>query len=401
MKVLFQVPFFAPGVARLPVVWDESIPTACTDGQRIRWNPKWFDKCQDQELVTVMCEEVGHCMLGHLWRAPGGAEWPIWNQACDQAVRNMMAEFAEQVKGRRLADPFPFPEPEKSAPNPSYRGMAEEQIYNILASKKPPGGGGNKQGNQPGGGVRGRGKGQPQPGNGQPQPGQGSGQPEPFAEFEQPKVAEPEAKKMKTDWDATLLQAIEASKGRGSVPAGLRRFVDEMLTPKVPWWELLRSFLREQCNDDWNWMKPNTYMDECPFILPSLDSEAMSAVVFGKDTSGSVDRKLLATFIGEEQNCLDDMKPSKLVDICCDSAIHKVAEYFPGDEISKDAPGGGGTSFVPIFEHVEKMEVPPKCVVILTDLDGQFPDEEPPYPVIWVVYGGRKSAPFGEVIQAE
>ena len=114
MRVLFQVPFFAPGVAKLPVVWDKSIPTAATDGKRIRWNPDWFDAMPDVCLPTVLCHEVCHALLGHLWRAPVGAEWDVWNQATDHAVNLMLKEFSELVMGKRLADPFPFPDPQDS-----------------------------------------------------------------------------------------------------------------------------------------------------------------------------------------------------------------------------------------------------------------------------------------------
>ena len=147
LKVLFQVPFFAPGLCKLPVVWDPGIPTACTDGKRIRFNPEFFDTCTDQQAVTVVCEEVGHCLLGHLWRAPAGADWDMWNAACDHSVRNIMREYAETVTSSRLADPFPMPDPvEAFAPDPVYRGVAEEVIYNRLAGKKPPGGAGGGPG---------------------------------------------------------------------------------------------------------------------------------------------------------------------------------------------------------------------------------------------------------------
>lgn len=414
LKVVFQVPFFAAGVSKLPVVWDETIPTACTDGERIRYNPNWFDKWNDQEAVTVLCEEVGHCLLGHLWRAPEACDWKLWNQACDQEVRNMMAEFAEKRKAKGLADPFPFPDPEKSTPNPVYRGMAAEIIYQILASQPKSKQPGNQQQQQQGGSSQqkpgagkpqpGKGAGKPQPGKGPPKPGAGDGEPEPFAEFEQPKKgdaqAEQKAKQQQNQWQSTLIQSLAAAKGQGHVPAGLKRFCDELINPKLPWWEILRSFLREQCNDDYCWTTPNPYYDDCEFILPAMESERMGTVIMAKDTSGSIDKRLLATFIAEEQNCLDDMRPDKIVDICCDSAIHRVKEYTQGDKVDGDAPGGGGTSFVPIFDYIEEHDIRPKCLVIFTDLDGAFPKREPDYPVLWVRYNTNKKAPFGETVEA-
>src|SRR5512139_3030623 len=98
MLVLFNVPFFAIGVAKMPVVWDDSIPTASTDGKVIKWSGKWFDSLPDPVLPTVLCHEVCHCLFGHLWRVPSGnCDWDIWNQATDHAVNLMLKEFSQQI----------------------------------------------------------------------------------------------------------------------------------------------------------------------------------------------------------------------------------------------------------------------------------------------------------------
>jgi len=405
MKVLFTVPFFAPGVAKLPVEFDPGVPTACTDGQNIRWNPEWFDKLSDPELVTVLCHEVAHCLLGHVWRAPGGADWEVWNEATDHAVNLMLTEFSELVMAKRLADPFPFPQPADAyCANPAFKGKAEEVIYNLLAQGKRGGNGSSPAGGcgaSQASGAQPAGKGRKPPGGGKaPQPGPFPGSMPSFGQIAKPPggAADPAQKKLGNDWENTLVQCAQMSKGRGDLPAGMERFVDSVVNPEVPWWERLAAWLREQASDDWNWMKPNQYFDESEFILPSLDSEKIGAVVFATDTSGSIDRDVLAHFQSEKQACLDDLRPRKLVDICCDSAIHSVKEYQLGDTIDKRAPGGGGTDFRPVFAHVAKMDMPPKCLVYLTDLDGSFPDKDPGFPVLWVVYGGGEGkAPFGEV----
>jgi predicted metal-dependent peptidase len=434
MRLLFLVPFFAPGVMKLPVVWDNGQKYACTDGKKIKWNTEHFDSCKDEELVTVMCEEVGHNMLGHLWRAPVGADWKTWNRACDQVVRNMMAEFSEKVMAKGLADPFPFPNKETHSPDPKYRGMSEEEVYASMIRDQQQQGGQQPQQQppQPGAGKPQPGAGKPQPGAGKPgpqlpgkkskpgqqpgqgkpqpgpaQPGQGQGLPQPgepeeFAEFEQPAGADAlEKEKLKTSWDGTMLAAVQAAKGRGDLPGFMKEFAEEFVSPKIGWWEVLRSLLREQCNDDWNWMKPSPYFDDSPFILPDLDAEKIGTIVFATDTSGSINLKLLSIFQTEKQNALDEMNPTKLVDIYCDTQIHKVAEYTPGETIDRDCPGRGGTSFIPVFEHIEQSGEVPKVLVFFTDLDGTFPAEDPGYPVIWVVYGDKRHVPFGEVIVAD
>lgn len=405
MRVLFQVPFFAPGVVKLPVEFtdDPKVPTACTDGGKIVWNGKWFDKLKDEEIVTVLCHEVSHCMLGHLWRAPAAAKvdadsWNKWNQATDHAVNLMLKEFSAEVMQRRLADPFPFPDPQDAyCADPAYQGMAEEQIFARMP-KQPKGPKGGKPGNQPGSMPSFGQFSQPsnQPGS---QPAQGSGQGQATGQAAGP--AQP-GQNLQNSWEATLIQSVKiAAKSQGKVPAGLERYVGELINPKVPWTELVRQWLREQAADDWDWMKPNTYFDESDFILPSLNSERMGPIVFATDTSGSITDEILKKFRTEKQSCLDDLKPAKLVDIYCDAKIHLVKEYTVGDTIGEKAPGGGGTDFRPVFEHADTLTQTPKCLVYLTDLMGTFPEKEPPYPVLWVCWDQGQKAPWGETVYAD
>lgn len=407
LRVLFNVPFFAPGVAKLPIVWDDTIPTACTDGKEIRWNPEWFDTLDDPVLVTVLCHEVCHPLLGHLWRMPAGGDHELWNQAADHAVNLMLKEFGAQVTSRRLANPFPFPDPQDAyCANPKYSGWSEEAVFADLIKNQPPQpkqGSKSPQSGSGGKSIQSGAKGSPTgqgSGKAPPQNGSGSGR-KPFGEFTTGKGTTEQRKKDQNDWQNTLLQSVAAAKGRGDVPGCVSRFVEELMNPKVPWVELLRNWLREKAEDDWNWLRPNPYFSDSDFILPSLDSERMGAIVFATDTSGSINERILAQFQAEKQGCLDDMKPAKLIDIYCDAKITLEKEYRVGEQIECNAPGGGGTSFVPVFKRLSEFTEKPKLLVYLTDLDGSFPEREPDFPVLWVAYGSRDKAPFGEVVKAE
>jgi predicted metal-dependent peptidase len=219
-----------------------------------------------------------------------------------------------------------------------------------------------------------------------------------FGQFAKPIDPESaESKKARSDWEGKLINSIAACKGRGELPGGLAKLVEELVNPKVPWQDILRSWLREQAADDWDWLTPAMEYDDSGFILPSLKSERVGTVVFATDTSGST-MGSWAAFQAEKQACLDDLRPSCLLDIYCDSAIQDTRSYTPGERIRLDVPGGGGTDFRPVFKAADKLTPLPKCLVYLTDLDGTFPDEPPPYPVIWVVVGESREVPFGEVV---
>jgi len=198
-----------------------------------------------------------------------------------------------------------------------------------------------------------------------------------------------------------LIQSARIAAGRGDLPGDLSKLVAAICSPKVHWRDVLRSWLREQCSDDWDFTRPAMEYSDSGFLLPSMHSDKVGAVVFASDWSGSTYGELVQQFHAEKQECLDSMRPSKLVDIGFDTRVLAVNEYVPGDTIDPTIKGGGGTSFKPIWKHLETMQPAAKCVVVLTDLDGVFGDD-PGIPVVWCVFGGNKGpAPFGQVINIE
>jgi predicted metal-dependent peptidase len=64
-------------------------------------------------------------------------------------------------------------------------------------------------------------------------------------------------------------------------------------------------------------------------------------------------------FFGEMRGVLEDVKPENLYVIWCDAEVHRVDQVEDvGDLITlkgKGAPGGGGTSFVPVFQAVKEL----------------------------------------------
>jgi len=66
--------------------------------------------------------------------------------------------------------------------------------------------------------------------------------------------------------------------------------------------------------------------------------------------------------------------------------------------LPKQIGGGGGTSFVPVFDWITAAELRPDLMLYFTDAEGYFPATAPDYPVIWLVKG-RGKVPWGERIQ--
>ena len=95
--LLLDAPFFGSLIVRLPLVRDDSRGTFCTDGQVIRYNRDYADTLGDEERKYVLCHEVMHCALGHLWRT-AGRDMTTWNKACDYVVNQMLDDYAATAK---------------------------------------------------------------------------------------------------------------------------------------------------------------------------------------------------------------------------------------------------------------------------------------------------------------
>jgi len=177
-----------------------------------------------------------------------------------------------------------------------------------------------------------------------------------------------------------------------------KELVEKIISTKVDWRSLLRDFLSTTAQEDWNFARPNTRFEDTGFLMPSLHNEKAGHIVFAADTSGSINSQLLAEYIAEAQQALDELSPEKLTVIYCDAAIQAIKEYEPGDKIDVETVGRGGTDFRPVFDHFNKADELPKVLVYLTDLCGDFPTEAPEYPVLWITEYDQE-APFGETIK--
>jgi predicted metal-dependent peptidase len=373
--LVFEQPFFAALAMSLKVVEDPSRPTFCVDGKHMYVNPKFADTLNDQELGTVIAHEVLHCALGHLWRLTplSHPDKDIRNQAQDYEANEMLDDANKAVKNRPAPFPFTGVLSEGLCLDGRFKGMGAEKIYTTLMSEKPPHGGDGPGGDGAQGNPPSMGECEPSPGN------------------------QSEQKQMQQDWQQKVIQAAQACKNKGDIPAAMQRLVEQMTKTVVDWKAILREFCR-RATDDYSFSHPNRRYSDNEFILPSLHSERLGKLVFAIDTSGSIPPDMLSEFIGQAQLILDELLPESLEVICCDAEIASRQDYYPGDTIAPDAPGGGGTDFRPVFKALTDDVI---AVVYLTDMYGVFPETEPEVPTLWVSYGGKEKPPFGQLVEVE
>jgi predicted metal-dependent peptidase len=269
--------FFAALALRLDAApaWD--VPTLATDGERLLFNPEYALSLSEREVVGVVSHEVLHCALGH--HARRGMRDPLrWNIACDLAVNPVLLGAGFDLpRGRLLPGegefigwPTGLSAEEYYARLPDNGGQSADESRDSDSANGSTGddGDGASPGDDPGGcgSVRVAGDGSP---------------------------AQQQASEAR--WQVAVAQAarMAEARGKGDLPSGLARAVEEILWPIVRWREILREFLTRAARNDYRWNRPNRRFVGRRSYLPSMTGDSLGEVVVAVDTSGSIGQEEL------------------------------------------------------------------------------------------------------------
>jgi predicted metal-dependent peptidase len=135
-------------------------------------------------------------------------------------------------------------------------------------------------------------------------------------------------------------------------------------------------------------------------IFPSLRSAQLEIVV-ALDTSGSISEEEIAQYLSGI-NALKGQLRARITLLACNAKLAAqgpwIYEPLEDFKLPQELTGGSGTSFKPVFEYVAREMQQPDLLVYFTDADGEFPEQMPVFPVIWLVKGKHK-VPWGQRIQ--
>jgi predicted metal-dependent peptidase len=203
----------------------------------------------------------------------------------------------------------------------------------------------------------------------------------------------------KVEWEAAVTAAKHTMKAMGVGSSGIDRIFGKVTQPEYDWVSVLRHIFNKTVGtgrQTWEHLDPE-------FVIrgigaPGRINYGAGFVIVADDSSGSIDDAMLSTFMGHTGVIIDDVRPKELLICQCDDMIHEWRYVQGGSELPKKVLGGGGTSFIPVFDRIEKEQLKPDVVVYFTDMYGSFPSKPPSYPVIWASITPNITAPFGEVI---
>ncbi len=407
-------------------VFDHRVPTAGTDGHRIYANPDFFDTLGPGEREFVLAHEVWHCALRHIERR-GDREPELWNVAIDLEVNRLLVdegmtpphdvllddlqtnaeerydrlEFERATLPHRI-EAFEEERQEQRRQHEARIEAGESEFYSHYADNGSEDGYYDEYGSHherpTDVAVNERGRLADTHIEGALAPHEAD---EPTDRPTDPDF-QPRGDRIGEEVWARRIQiaAQQVELRGGTIPGHLRWEIEKLRRPKVDWREVLRQFVTRRIGGERRWLPPARRSLHRGLYLPSRAGELLCLTV-ALDTSAScVD--FAPTLFGELDGIVRAFGRYEIELILCDAEIQSVEQYGPQRPLQAAtlAPaGGGGTSFVPVFDHYAG-QPPPDALVYLTDGYGTVPDTAPPYPVLWAILDRwheerrRGTAPF-------
>jgi predicted metal-dependent peptidase len=252
-KMLVKHPFFATLMMSMPMIETTMIPTAATDMRQLFINPDFVASVDDDVLMFVIAHEIMHTALVHGMRL-SGRDPTRWNVATDYAINLILKDSNFKVWEHALLD-------EK------YRDLSADNIYNQLKKEddeqqQPAAEAGSARSERSAAARSGPGQGQggrrrlqvrsrrrvkgSRPGPTAGQPGSEHHSPMLGDLIKPEESGDPVAEdRLRKDIQQRVAQAASIARMTGNMPGSLERFVQQVLEPKVPWYETLRHLMTE------------------------------------------------------------------------------------------------------------------------------------------------------------
>ena len=376
--LLLKTPFFGNMATRMRLVEaDEWCPTAATNGRDFYYNTKFVQKLSEKKLEFLFAHEICHCVFDHFGRV-GSRDRMLSNIAQDYAVNQILVD--ERI-GDKITEV-------KICQDNQYRGMAWEEIYDLLYDKaekismpelmKQLGDLLDEHINE-----------------------DGDGEGDKDGKGGKPGMSKEEAQKIRDEVKQAMIQAAQAA-GAGKVPGAIQRMIKDLTEPKMNWREFLRMNIQSLIRNDYSFTRPNRKGWHTGAILPGLKNDDTIDVAIAIDMSGSIGQEDATVFLSEIKGIMDQYEDFRIHLWCFDTDIYNpqvITQDNSHDLETYEPMGGGGTDFEANYNFMKEQGIEPKKFIMFTDgyPCGSWGDED--YcDTLFIIKGADHEAPFGQSV---
>jgi predicted metal-dependent peptidase len=347
-----RFPYLASGIFGMTVTAAPGIEAMAVDQRwQLQVDPEVVAGWAAAELGSVLVHHVCHLLRDHSERAVAAAVTPAdsaeWIRAADAEINDDLIPAGLKLPGHPVL-PQDFGAP---------AGKLAEEYYALLSR----GGAGRDATVRSGWMDCGSGA------DGQPRP------------FDVPGGLDP--------WLADLLirevaqEIVRHCKEIGTVPAGLLRWAEQELAPRVDWRRLLSAELRRALADvtgavDYSYRRPSRRAAAVSgVVLPALRRPVPELAVVC-DTSGSMSDEMLGMVLAEVEGLLRALGMARQLRVlACDTAAAPARRVTSARQVS--LVGGGGTNMGAGIAAAYALRPRPAVTVVLTDGYTPWPELPP------------------------
>ena len=434
-RLLKDFPFWGILGLSLVMVEDTSgeIPTLATDGRHIFYSAEFMAKLKRGERVFAVAHELYHCLFEHAGKRHRGLMYTginpmaknhdemieikekmrLWNFAVDFVVNDdlLQSGCGDFIKSTGILHDL------------KYRGWASEQVFQHLLDHpedRPDEGQTTLDVHieieiEEDGDGAGDGDGDAESSEGQSGQGDqdGDGNRDGNGKVKV-KMKRSEYEKMRQDWQDNAVKAAAAQKeadarsgGAGSIPAGIRRLLEDLTKPVYNWKQMLRRYVMSTMSRGYSFARPNRALFSHGFTIPGFRTHnQLLDICIAVDTSGSIGQEELAMFVSEMDGILKSFPKYKIKAWCFDGAVieDSITEITKlngkMDDITKFAKnigGGGGTDFACNWDFMKENKIKPRLFLMFTDGYPFGSWGDPTFcPTMFLIKGNPTgNAPFG------
>jgi predicted metal-dependent peptidase len=167
-----------------------------------------------------------------------------------------------------------------------------------------------------------------------------------------------------------------------------------------------------QGKDQSSWRRLHKRYLAADLIMPSSYSEKVGGIAIAIDTSGSIGSEELNQFLSEVKSICEEVSPEVIDLLYWDTHVASRETYTENElagltESTKPA-GGGGTEPACVPKYMNKHNIKPECLIMLTD--GYIGAQDPSNwtlstPVLWCIKGNSRfssaDAPVGKIVHVQ
>lgn len=349
-NLLIEQPYFGSVSMLQKPKLNEDIQTFASTPTDFEYNDDYLECLDDDELSFLLTNSAMHQTLGYTNRQEGRMQW-LWVMAQDYAINSLLVN-----NGLKLPDALLFDE--------RFDTLSAEAIYKILEDEIDD-------------------------------------------EKHTPKEVEniryekmPEVNEYDQDPVDTQdlnQQLLNKAKLQGDLPLGIEILVPSIKNATISWEDELYTVIENSIKFDYSLSPPNKRFQWQGVALPSL-SGTRTKLVIAVDSSGSIDGQLLGSFLSEVESIMNTFVDFEIDLLIADAKVHEHHILYPGDQLEYNIKGGGGTNFATTFEYIENNIDNVTLMLYFTDGLGTFPQDEPPYDVIWIAPNDSCEFEFGRKI---